>query len=71
MEKKIEWELKWENENSITLTESVDGGQAYTVLFAEENGHLAAIWPRIQKTLEVYFHNHLTMVGEEMKKGPE
>ena len=67
MEHTLEIEVKWENNDHFTVQAKLDGGDTITISRHEENGDIVALWPHIQKPLEVYWKTTLNHIGEEMK----
>lgn len=58
--------LEWENNKFFELTEKPEGGEKKTIMRAEENQHLEAMWPNIAAACSGFFGAVMAKIGEEM-----
>lgn len=66
--KEVKIKIRWENSNKFSFNfNPVDGSEYIEVVSAEENGHIAVVWPHLQKACETFFKQLLVDIGEEMK----
>ena len=66
MASELELKLTWENNVSFTLTSKEDADPIITIVSADENGSLPALWPHIAKIAESYLSERLKIIGGEM-----
>lgn len=63
---RIRVDIEWENNESFEITAKEDSGNALTVIKADENGHLAALWSSYTDIMERYIKAVMARVGKEM-----
>jgi len=69
-EHELELTLTWENQKAFKMTAKEDGAGSpkITILEIEEDGHIADLWPFLQRACETYFTKQLAKIGFEMEK---
>ena len=65
---RIRVDIKWENGVDFEVTSKEDDATSLTVVKADENGHLALLWPSYTDTVERYVKAVMARVGAEMKQ---
>lgn len=68
MEKKVEMELKWENEVRLSLVAKVDDEEPKTILEMEENHCIAKLLPHAKSLIVTYVSQLMDMVIKDMKE---
>lgn len=64
----IELKVTWENTASFEVTVKEDAGPVLTVVKADENGNLAAMWPALTDAVERYIKALMSRIGKEMSE---
>ena len=59
--------LIWENEVSFEMTRKKDEDDAVTIVKAEEQGAIGALWPHIENICKEQFSRDLKTIGDDMK----
>ena len=67
-ETEIELKITWENKVAFEVTAKEDAGDTVTVVRAEENGDLQALWPALTDVLERYIKTLMARIGKDMKE---
>lgn len=65
---RIRIDIEWENGKDFEITTKENDASALTVVKADENGHLAALWSSYTDTVERYVKAIMARVGAEMKQ---
>ncbi|KKN26603.1 hypothetical protein LCGC14_0872960 [marine sediment metagenome] len=64
---RIEIDIQWENNNTIDITAKNGSGTPYTVVKADENGHLEDMFPAIKDVMERYVKGIMEKIAADMK----
>lgn len=67
-ETEIELTVKWENGAAFEVTAKEDAGPTVTIVKAEENGDMAALWSAITDVMERYIKTLMARIGKDMAK---
>ena len=63
---KIELEIKWKNNASFEVTAKENDGETATIVKADENGDLSALWSAFADVMERYIKTLMARIGKDM-----
>lgn len=68
MENELEVSIAWENGIGFKVTAKSNADDAVTVIEADENGEIAALWKHYQDAIERFLKVKLEKVGLELMR---